>query len=124
MDQTPLPFVLDDNKTYEKQGAEEVWFATGQSGLEKRQCTVQLAIFADGSILPPLIIFRGKGLRIKLAEKQQWDQRVKVVFQPKGWCDETVMKNWVNEDWGKPQQRLILPERYYLPTYTLLNTNF
>ena len=56
--------------------------------------------FADGSTLPRLIIFRGKGLRIKLAEKQQWDQRVKVVFQPKGWFDETVMKNWVNEDWG------------------------
>ena len=24
---------------------------------------------------------------------------MKVVFQPKGRCDETVMKNWVNEDW-------------------------
>ena len=32
MNQTPLPFVLDDNKTYEKQGAEDVWFVTGQLG--------------------------------------------------------------------------------------------
>ena len=30
MDQTPLPFVSDHNKTYEKQGAEDVWFVTGQ----------------------------------------------------------------------------------------------
>ena len=60
MDQTPLPFVLDDNKTYDKKGADEVWIASGASGLEKRQCTVQLTIFADGSTLPPLLISRGK----------------------------------------------------------------
>ena len=90
-------------------------------------CTVQLTIFSDGSTLPPLIIFRGNGLRIKLAEKQQWNQRVKVVFQPKGWCHATVMKNWVKKDWGNiflnpatPGSNGI-PERYYLPTYTLLN---
>ena len=70
MDQTPLPFVMDDNRTYEKTGASEVWIASGQSGLEKRQCTVQLTIFADGSALPALLIFRGKGLRINPAEKK------------------------------------------------------
>ena len=100
MDQTPLPLELDDKKTYEKRDAEEVWSATGQSGLEKRQCTVQLTIFADGSTLPPLIISRGKGLRIKAVENQQWNKRVKIVFQSKAWCGEAVMKSWVKEDWG------------------------
>ena len=54
MDQTRLPFVMDDKRNYEKNGADEVWIASGQSGLEKRQCTVQLTIFADGKALPSL----------------------------------------------------------------------
>ncbi len=33
----------------------------GQTGLEKRQCTVQLTIFADGEPrVKPLLIFKGK----------------------------------------------------------------
>ena len=27
-------------------------------------------------------------------EKSTWDKRVKVSFQEKAWCDETVMKCW------------------------------
>ena len=99
-DQTPLPFVMDDNKTYESKGAEEVWCVTGASGLDKRQCTAQLTIFADGSVLPPLLIFRGQGKRIKTEERRRWDQRVKVTFQPNAWCDENIMLEWVNEQWG------------------------
>lgn len=62
MDQTPLPFVLDDGKTYDSQGAKEVWTASAAPGLDKRQCTVQLTVFADGAPrLKPMLIFRGKG---------------------------------------------------------------
>ena len=100
MDQTPLPFVMDDGKTYDKTGSSEVWVASGSSGLEKRQCTVQLTIFADGTTMMPLIIFRGKGLRIKVAEKRAWDKRVKVMFQINAWCDEPIMKSWITEMWG------------------------
>ena len=35
MDQTPLPFVIDDNRTYEETGVDEVWIASGQLGLRK-----------------------------------------------------------------------------------------
>ena len=48
---------MDANKTYEKTGSKEVWVVSGKSGLEKRQCTVQLTVFADGSSLLPLVIF-------------------------------------------------------------------
>ena len=48
MDQTPLPFVLDDGTTYDAKGSKEICFTSGQSGLDKRQCTVQLTIFGDG----------------------------------------------------------------------------
>ena len=95
MDQTLLLFVMDDrqySRTYEKTGADEVWIVSGQSGLEKRQCIVQLTIFANGSALSPLQIFRDKGLRTNPAEKKQWDRRVKVTIQTKAWCDEAIMK--------------------------------
>ena len=101
MDQTPLPFTLDDGKTYADKGSSEVWCASGSSGLDKRQCTVQLTIFADGAPrVRPLVIFRGKGLRISNKEQESWDRRVQVAFQPDAWCDEAMMKKWINEQWG------------------------
>ena len=101
MDQTPLPFVLDDGKTYDAKGSTEIWFTSGKSGVDKRQCTVQLTIFGDGiPRVRPTVIFRGKGKRIKPDEKKNWDKRVKVYFQPKAWCDESIMKQWVCDKWG------------------------
>ena len=67
MDQTPLPFVMDDGKTYNQTGSKEIWCASGLSRLEKQQCTVQLTIFPDGvSRVRPLVIFRGIGLGIRI----------------------------------------------------------
>lgn len=43
MDQTPLLFALADTN------GKEVWCATRLSGFDKRQCTVQLAVFRDGN---------------------------------------------------------------------------
>ena len=64
-------------------------------------CTVQLTIFGDGiPRVRPTVIFRGKGKRIRPDEKKSWDKRVKVYFQPKAWCDESVMKQWVCDEWG------------------------
>ena len=100
MGQTPLPFVLDDGRSYDATGAKEVWCASASSGLDKRQCTVQLTIFANGvPRVRPTIIFRGKGKRISANEKSCWDRRVNVMFQPKVWCDESVMKVWVEHKW-------------------------
>ena len=48
IDQTISPFVLVDGKTYDKKGVKEVWTQSGQSGLDKRQATVQLTVLADG----------------------------------------------------------------------------
>ena len=63
MDQAPLPFVLDDRKTYDKKRVKEAWTQSGQSRLDKRQATVvQLTVFADGvERVRPTVIFRGKG---------------------------------------------------------------
>ena len=101
MDQTPLPFVLHDGKTYNDKGKKEIWCATAPSGLDKRQCTVQLTIFADGKPrVRPTIIFRGQGKRVSKTEKDAWDSRVCVMFQEKAWCDEAIMKAWIDREWS------------------------
>ena len=48
MDQTPLQFCFSKGPTYADRGDKTVWVRGAASGLEKRQCTVQLTIFADG----------------------------------------------------------------------------
>lgn len=74
VDQTPLPFTFNGGQGYDQTGAKTVWHRGAASGLEKRQCTAQLAIFADGEPrIKPMLIFRGKGLRISQSEKKQYD---------------------------------------------------
>ena len=83
MDQTPLPFVLDNGKTYDKKGVKEIWAQSGQPALDKRQGNVQLTIFANANgtdRVRPTVIFRGVGYRISVKEKQSYDRRVKVMY--------------------------------------------
>ena len=101
MDQTLLPFVMDDGKTYPDKGSSEVWYATYGSGLDKEQCSVQLAIFANGKPRMKLfVIFRGKGLRIKSKEEDAWNRLVQVLFQGKAWCDKPIMLDWIFQQWN------------------------
>ena len=90
MDQTPLEFCFNTKgSTYNNTGENTVWCRTSGSGHEKRQCTVQLTIFADGiSHVKPLIIFKGTGQRISLNERKQYDGGVVVKFQENAcfWC--------------------------------------
>ena len=64
VDQTPLPFTFNGGQGYSKTTEKTVWHRCAASGLDKWQCTAQLTIFAEGvARVPPLLIFRGKGLR-------------------------------------------------------------
>ena len=77
INQTPLPFILDNGKTYTNTG---VVCKTGPSGQDKWQCTLHLTAFADG--VPtgkPLIIFRRNGVRLARKEWDSWDECV--IFQ-------------------------------------------
>ena len=104
MDQTRSSFVIDVGKTYETTNSKDVWCKSGQSGLDKGQCTVQLAVFTDDiSHAIPLLIFRGQGLCVKNYEREQWDKRVTVQFQKNAWCDEGAMVTWIQNDWGSNQ---------------------
>ena len=103
VDQTPLPFSFTKGQTYETTNSSTVWVRGGQSGLDKRQCTIQLTIFADWEPrVKPFIIFRGKGKRISMKERLQYDKKVMVHFQENAWCDEQAMEYWAKYCW-KPK---------------------
>ena len=100
VDQTPLPFTFTNGPTYEEKGAKTVWVQGGSSSLDKRQCTVQLTLFADGaSRVKPFAIFKGTGKRTSFRDRLKYDGRVGVKFQEKAWCNESCMKHWVRNHW-------------------------
>ena len=48
----------------------------------------------------PLIIFKGKGLRISAKERKEYDSRVSVQFQENAWSDEGIMLYWIKSMWN------------------------
>ena len=62
---------------------------------------IQITVFDDGILrVKPLIIFKGKGLRISAEEKKAWDSRVTVFFQENAWCHEQTMVKWIQSEWN------------------------
>ena len=58
----------------------------GSGAFAKRFGTLVMGAFGDGELLPPTVLFRGKGIRIPEAERAAWHPDVIVIFQPKEWC--------------------------------------
>ena len=103
MDQTPLPFEYLTGKTYSHRGDKTIWTKSERSGWDKRQATLALTVFADGvDRVKPLIIFRGtedplKQQRYYGSEIQQYDSRVTVWFNSKGYSNTKTTLKWINE---------------------------
>ena len=81
IDQVPLPFVNEQDKTYNTLGAKPIRVPQPSPGLDKQQATLQLCTRADGEqkVKPPLI-FREKG-HVGTEEKEKYDKRVDMYFQ-------------------------------------------
>ena len=98
VDQSPLPFVIDVKRTYEfvEPGSKNhnTWISQPGSGLDKRQCTLQVAFRPEGKQPRLAIIFRGKGKRISEDEKLAWHPGVDIYFQPNAWMDTKVCCEW------------------------------
>ena len=93
--QVPVPFVNEQDKTYDTLGAKQVCVSQPSSGLDKRQATLQLCIGADGEQnVKPALIFRGKG-RVATEEKEKYDKRVDVYFQQNAQINEEISMRWV-----------------------------
>ena len=89
-DQVPLPFIVEQDTTYETTGSTSVWVAQPASGLDKSIRP------SDRQPVPPAIIFRGKG-RVKEEELKSYYPRVHVFWQKNGWMDKEVALQWVEK---------------------------
>ena len=65
MDQTPLPFILDDKKAYARTNVKDVIAKTGNSGWNKRQATAQITVAMVYRKLNPSNCEIGERSRIK-----------------------------------------------------------
>ena len=91
MDETPVFFDMVPEKSLVQKGQKSVRIRT--FGSEKKHATVA----ADGFILPPMIIFRGKTNRtIKDIEAPEG---FVIVTQEKAWMDESLMFIWFDQVW-------------------------
>ena len=89
-----MPFVVEQDQTYEFEGNKQVWISQPGSGLDKRQAALQLCIKAEGEqTVKPAIIFRGKG-NVLSAEQEKYDADVHVYFQSNAWMDAEVNLKW------------------------------
>ena len=85
VDQSPLPFAVNMKRTNHRfeEGAnprqEKVWISQPGSGLDKRQCTLQVCFSPVGPQPKLGIIFRGKG-KLSQEEKDSWHPSVDIFF--------------------------------------------
>uniref|UniRef100_K7GJK9 HTH CENPB-type domain-containing protein n=1 Tax=Pelodiscus sinensis TaxID=13735 RepID=K7GJK9_PELSI len=94
-DQTLLNFDNPYNRTLEVKGSKTVSIAT--TGHETSRFTVMLACTADGTKLPPYIVFKRK----TMPKNVIFPNTVHVHIHPKGWIDEALMLNWLQTVWAK-----------------------
>ena len=97
MDETPVFFDMIPTKSICKTGSRECIVRT--SGSEKKHVTVVLSAIADGTMLPPMLIFKGK--TDKTIKKLRIPEGFIVKTQEKSWMDEGLMEVWVEEIWLK-----------------------
>ncbi|CAI5770390.1 pogo transposable element with KRAB domain [Podarcis lilfordi] len=94
MDEVPLTFDVPSNRTVDRKGAKTI--AVKTSGHEKTHYTVVLSCCADGTKLPPMLIFKRKTF-----PKEVIPRGVVVHVHEKGWMDENGMRVWVEKVWSK-----------------------
>ena len=97
MDETPAFFDMIPAKSICKTGSRECIVRT--SGSEKKHVAVVLSATADGTMLPPMLIFKGK--TDKTIKKLRIPKGFIVKTQEKSWMDEGFMEVWVEEIWLK-----------------------
>ena len=83
-DQTPLPFDLPSEKTVTSKGARSVIMRSKRN--KKNRFTVILGCMADGTKLPPYVVFKRKTM-----PKDKLPSGVIVRVQEQGWFNDSIM---------------------------------
>ena len=97
MDETPAFFDMVPTKSICKIGSRECVVRT--SGNDKKHITIVLSAAADGTLLPPMLIFKGKTERT--IGKLRVPEGFVVKTQEKAWMDKDLMIVWLDEIWVK-----------------------
>ena len=71
--------------------------STPGSGLDKRQCTLQICFSPDDTKVRIAIIFRGKGKRICKDELEAYYKDVDVYWQSNAWADTEFSIQWAKK---------------------------
>ena len=98
VDQTPVPFTVNTKRVYEAiepgQKHSKTWIRQAGSGLDKRQCTVQVGSRADGNQPRIAVIFRGKGARLTQLKRRIIQV---LMFIDNAWEDTKFSVEWVTK---------------------------
>src|SRR6266496_4380022 len=92
MDETPMSFNLPNNTTVEQRGTKTISILS--TGHERSNFTVVLACIADGTKLPPVIIFKLVNI-----PRKEFPDGVIIRANPKGWMNEDEMGWWIENIW-------------------------
>src|SRR5256885_7334317 len=98
MDETSLSFNLINNTTIEHSSLKTVSILS--TGHERSNFTVVLACLADGTKLPPVIIFK-----LKKIPQEEFPEGVIIHTNSEGWMNENEMLWWVKNVWTKRANR-------------------
>ncbi|KAL1470208.1 hypothetical protein MTO96_040572 [Rhipicephalus appendiculatus] len=90
MDEIPLTFDIPMGRTVAQKGEKSVLLRT--TGHEKSHFTVVLACCADGTKLPPMLVFKRKTL-----PNDSFPSGVIIQANEKGWMDESMMTVWLEK---------------------------
>ena len=73
-------------------------------GAEKQSFTVVLAVAADGTKVPPKVIFKGVPRKRELVVPHP----LRVSFHKKGWMDEQGVKEWIRQSLPRGERSLLV----------------
>ena len=95
MDQTPYDPKDSDGRTLAKKGSKTVNSKKVKTSVGR--ITACLSVCADGSKLPPLIVYKGTPGGTIEREFKDFPKESKYAVQPNAWADERVTLQWVDE---------------------------
>lgn len=95
-DETPIQFDMATGRTYDFRGVKEVCLQT-TTGLKLR-LTVLMSILSNGTILPPLFIFKTKKA-VHADWVKKYAEDCLIYSNEKGWITEDIMVQWFERVW-------------------------
>jgi hypothetical protein len=98
MDETLMSFNLPSNTTVKQSGSKTVSILS--TSHERSNFTVVLACLADGTKLPPVIIFK-----LKKIPREEFPEGIVIRANSQGWMNEEEMIWWIENIWTKRSRR-------------------